>query len=42
MKMYVKDQEKENVSPMMKENWDVCRETIDNLAEKIYKETVYS
>jgi uncharacterized protein (DUF4415 family) len=39
MKMYVMDQEKENVSPMMKERSMTTTEDFDQLAEKIYKET---
>ena len=39
MKMYVMDQEKENVSPMMKEKAMTEAGDFDKLAEKIYKET---
>ena len=39
MNMYVTDQEKGNVSPMMKENAMSTAGDFDKLAEKVYKET---
>ena len=39
MKMYVMDQEKENVSPMMKEKAMTTTGDFEKLAEKVYKET---
>ena len=39
MEMYVKDQEKGNVSPMMKEKVTAAAGDFDKLAERVYKET---
>jgi len=39
MKMYVTDQEKSNVSPMMKEKATAAAGDFDKLAEKVYTET---
>jgi len=39
MNMYVMDQEKENVSPMMKEKVTSAAGDFDKLAERVYKET---